>query len=148
MRKTEDLVMTNAADKARRMEIRKRIRNRIIAPVQRPRRSVVAPYLIAHACFECRKSFKLSADKPHACPDCGGELHAMGRSFRVPRRDAVEQWRKVQTLFALGFRFIGHGSSESERLPRYLRDVAAFVARNPKHRLRVAAPDMSLLPKS
>lgn len=140
--------MTDPAEKARRMDIRKRIRNRTITPAQQSTRTAITPYLVAHACFECRKSFKLTDGEQHVCPGCGGKLHEMGRSFRVPRRDNVEQWRKVQTLYALGFRFFGHGSSDSESLPRYLRDVAAFVARNPKHRLRVAAPDASLLPKS
>jgi len=140
-------VMTDPAEKARRMYIRTHIRNRRVMPAQQQARRALSPYLIAHACFECRKSFKLHADKERVCPGCGSKLHEMGRSFRVPRRDNAEQWRKVQTLFALGFRFFGHGSSDSEGLPRYLRDVAAFVARNPNHRLRVAAPDVSLLPK-
>jgi hypothetical protein len=71
----------------------------------------------------------------------------MGRSFRVPKSADVEQWRKVQALHAHGFRFFGTGSSESESLPSRYVDVADFVARNPKHRLRVATEDLSLIPE-
>src|SRR5689334_10506341 len=68
-------------------------------------------YRVAHACFDCRRSFKIAAD-PGAgdgpaptCPGCGGPLSWMGRSFRVPRRSDAEQWKKVECLWKAGFRF-------------------------------------------
>lgn len=139
--------MTSPVEKRRRMALREVLGTRTVSPLEPKQALAISPYLIAHACFECRKSFKRGSDEAAACPDCGGKLHEMGRSFRVPRREDEEQWRKVQKLFALGFRFFGHGSSESERLPRFLRDVDAFVARNQRHRLRVAVPDLTPLPK-
>ena len=104
-------------------------------------------YLIAHACFSCRKSFKLDPGKPHTCPECRGILYKMGRSFRAPRSTQRDQWRKVQTLYAYGFRFFGNGSGDAEPLPRRHQDVAAFVLRNRKHRLRVEPADLTLIPE-
>jgi hypothetical protein len=106
----------------------------------------MARYLVAYACFRCRKSFKHAPAEMRTCPEYRGPLHAMGRSFRAPKQTNGEQWLKVQTLYALGFRFVGNGNYEGERLPRTLRQVAESVARNPQHRLRLAPIDTSLLP--
>lgn len=59
----------------------------------------------------------------------------------------TKQWRKVQTLYAHGFRFHRYGG-DYEPLPERLRDVEAFVERNPSHALCVAPPNPSLLPMS
>jgi len=138
--------MVKEAEKQRRMTRRIAVGNRVIAPFARVGRVRVPAYLVAHACFQCRKSFKHDPERSHACPDCGGRLHWMGRSFRAPKATNREQWRKVQTLYALGFRFDRYRSYEGERLPASLQAVAAFVARNPKHPLRLASIDESLLP--
>lgn len=43
-------------------------------------------YLVAHACFECKKSWKVSLDtNGRICPQCGGHLCEMGRSFEAPK---------------------------------------------------------------
>lgn len=140
--------MTND-EKRKRTRQRVEIGNRVLRPITPSRRQPAAHYLVAHACFTCRKSFKLRAldEGTHTCPDCAGVLHEMGRSFKAPARDNVEQWDKVQTLYAHGFRFFGNGSSESERLPARLCEVEGFLARNPRHRLRIAVLDRNLLPR-
>ena len=53
-------------------------------------------YLIAHACFGCRKSFKV-APRPDflaTCPNCGEQLREMGRSFKAPPVKDTEQWAR------------------------------------------------------
>ena len=70
----------------------------------------------------------------------------MGRAFRAPKATNRQQWKKAQTLYALGFRFDRYRGYEGERLPATLQAVAGFVVRNPKHPLRVAPIDESLLP--
>jgi hypothetical protein len=70
----------------------------------------------------------------------------MGRSFRAPASDDVEQWTKVQTLYALGFRFVGSGSHNGAPYPDRLRDVAAFVRDNGDHPLRRGDVIPELLP--
>ena len=128
------------------MTVRRKLGNRVVSPVP-PRLPRLGPRrLVAHACFHCRKSFKLDPERPHSCPQCASALYEMGRSFRVPQSTNAEQWRKVQALYAYGFRFFGNGAGTGERLPARYKDVAAFVARNPKHRLRIAAQDSSLMP--
>lgn len=73
----------------------------------------------------------------------------MGRSFRVPALGNVEQWRKVQALYAHGFRFFSYRSyPNAPRLPERFREVAAFVAANPAHPFRVAPPNQALQPTS
>jgi predicted nucleic acid-binding Zn-ribbon protein len=102
-------------------------------------------YLIAHACFNCRKSFKLVPRKEAraVCPGCGGELHEMGRSFKAPLSRDMEQWLKVQALYKAGFRFSSYRSTSGPPLPARLSEVDAFIRDNPAHPLRVAAPNHS-----
>jgi len=103
-------------------------------------------YRVAHACFACRKSFKIAprpaaapAREP-ACPGCGKALSWMGRTFKAPRRSDVEQWRKVEALWNAGFRFHSYRSHPgAEPLPDRLREVEDFIRRNPVHPLRLKA---------
>ncbi|GAB2801446.1 hypothetical protein [Dyella kyungheensis] len=99
-------------------------------------------YLIAHACFSCRKSFKVRPRKERGatCPHCGGAILEMGRSFHAPKRRDEEQWEKVRRLYNAGFRFFSYRGMEGARLPEKLSDVPAFVSENPNHPLRIAAP--------
>ena len=100
-------------------------------------------YRVAHACFGCRRSFKLATDasvhppEVRHCPGCGEQLRWMGRSFTAPRRTDVDQWKKVEILWSAGFRFHSYRSCpDAERLPETLAEVAEFLRRNPDHPLR------------
>ncbi|KAB8181823.1 hypothetical protein FKV24_011500 [Lysobacter maris] len=131
----------NKFEKARRMALRRDTGNRP-APSPPPLRPRAAAYLIAHACFICRKSFRI-APRPQRrsrCPCCAGDLHEMGRSFKAPPARNREQWRKVQALYEAGFRFFSYGSFDAPPLPARLRDVEAFIRDNPEHPMRVAVP--------
>lgn len=98
-------------------------------------------YLIAHACFECRKRFKVAPrpDRLAVCPACGGQLHEMGRSFKAPSAKDTEQWAKIQALYSAGFRFFSYRSTSAPPLPASLADVADFIRDNPTHPLRISA---------
>lgn len=99
-------------------------------------------YLIAHACFACRKSFKV-APRPAftaTCPNCSAQLHEMGRSFRAPPTKDTEQWATVQALFDAGFRFSSYRSVDGPPLPDRLSEVDGFIRDYPEHPLRVAPP--------
>ena len=100
-------------------------------------------YLIAHACFACRKSFKVAprTDFQSTCPNCGGVIHEMGRSFKAPPAKDAEQWTKVQLLYNAGFRFFSYRSTSGPPLPDRLSEVEAFIQDNPVHPLRVAGPN-------
>jgi len=99
-------------------------------------------YLIAHACFGCRKSFKV-APRPDflaTCPNCGEQLREMGRSFKAPPVKDTEQWAKVQALYDAGFRFYSYRSVDGPPLPARLSEVKEFIRHNPTHPLRIAPP--------
>jgi hypothetical protein len=120
------------------MEIRKKLGNR---SVSKPH---VAPthrgpdYLTAHACFDCRKSWKLSEDSAAICPQCGKSAHFMGRAFKAPRMSDKEQWKKVEALWLAGYRFLPNtGWREVEPYPTRLREVEEFIRCNPQHPFRV-----------
>lgn len=135
------------AQKWRRREQRRAAGNRAVREPE-PRASGPV-YLMAHACFRCRKSFKVPprAEGSARCPQCGGDLYAMGRSFKAPPRRSIEQWRKVQSLYAHGFRFFSYRSYPgAPRLPERFREVAAFVASHPVHPFRIARPNSALQP--
>jgi len=92
-----------------------------------------------HACFDCRKSWKLPDASSAKCPQCGSRLHDMGRGFRAPRKDAKAQWRKVEALWTAGFRFPSTASGrDAEPYPKRLREVDDFIRRNPDHPLRIS----------
>jgi hypothetical protein len=118
------------------MELRRATGTRVIRSAPPP---VSGPeYLIAHACFECRKSWKLKRDTGAVCRDCGYPLHEMGRSFKTPKKSDAEQWDKVRALWEAGFRFWSYRSApDAEPLPKRLRDVDAFIRRNPTHPFRL-----------
>lgn len=100
-----------------------------------------APVLWPHACFSCRKSWKLSEESKAACPSCRAPLAWMGRAFKPPRSLDTEQWEKVRRLWEAGFRFSSHERGrDAELYPERLREVEDFIARNPDHAFRIKAP--------
>jgi len=61
----------------------------------------------------------------------------MGWSFKAPRRNDMEQWRKVEKLWVHGYRFDGaNRHPEAEKYPKRLREVDDFIQRNPDHPLK------------
>ena len=122
--------------KPERTERRRATGTRALPVAPRPKKGPV--YLIAHACFDCRKSWKLRARTNAVCPQCGSRLCDMGRSFKAPKKSEAEQWEKVRALWSAGFRFASYrGHPDAEPLPKRLSDVADFILRNPKHPARV-----------
>jgi DNA-directed RNA polymerase subunit RPC12/RpoP len=109
-------------------------------------------YLMQYACFDCRKAFKryvsyLPEDKPqpeHNCPECGGKMWEMGRTFKAPKQDDVKQWRKVEALVRNGITFHSYGSHGLGRFPRVWDEVAPFIE---KVRLRSEGEGKRLLRK-
>lgn len=141
--------MSTESEKWRRKEIRRALKAAL--PLRKVTYTPSAPYLVAHACFACRKSFKVrQREEPVViCPQCGEELHWMGRTFRAPALSNAEQWSKIQALYAHGFRFFSYRSyPAAPHLPERFREVAAFVAANPAHPFRVAPPNKGLQPTS
>lgn len=120
------------------MELRKAIGNRVITSPDIPPYHRGPEYLVAHACFDCRKSWKLPEESSAVCPQCGKPVNWMGRAFKAPKKTDVEQWEKVEALWRAGFRFSPNTRwREVKPYPERLRDVANFVANNPKHPFRV-----------
>jgi hypothetical protein len=66
-----------------------------------------------HACFACRKMFRLSparfrwdkdlrqmvTDHPPLCPDCGALMRNVGRFFKPPRRNNRQAWAAAELLY-------------------------------------------------
>lgn len=137
--------MSRQNEKARRMEIRRSVGNRV--HTEQPARSKASGYLVACACFHCCKSFKRLRDitspatEDVKCPQCGQLAHEMGRSFKAPRSRDKSQWKKVQRLYEAGFRFFSYRSyPDAEPLPKNLAEVEDFIDRNPNHPFRVGQP--------
>lgn len=134
-------------EKLRRMELRKENGTRVITRPESPPEFRGPEYLIAHACFSCRKSFKQPVEDSEierVCPECGTQIYEMGRSFKPPKSSDLKQWKKVRLLYAEGFRFFGCGSRSGEKLPEKLIDLEKFLNDNPTHPLKVAKPNYSL----
>lgn len=137
--------MAHKEEKHRRMEIRRDIGNRKVKSVSPILSHSSYPYLCAHACFKCQKSFKLNREKSRICPECGETIYIMGRAFKTPKQSDRQQWKKVQKLYALGFRFHCY-DRDYPPLPKRLQDVDRFFEQYPDHELRIAEFERSLLP--
>lgn len=130
--------MSDVLKSQERMELRRALGNRAIPAPQTRSYFRGSPYLIAHACFDCRKSWKRDREAEQVCPECGKSLAMMGRSFRAPRKRADDQWEKLRRLWAAGFRFWSYRSyPQAERYPEDLRDVDAWIERNSTHPMRI-----------
>jgi hypothetical protein len=141
--------MNSGVEKQRRMELRRKLGYRAIPDWPVPKAQPHGGrYLIAHACFRCRCSFKVSPrpDRKAVCPKCSGPMFEMGRSFKAPPSRDKEQWLKVQALYAAGFRFFSYRSFSCAPLPRRLSEVEPFIQAHPQHPFRVAAPNPSVNP--
>ena len=134
--------MVGKDEKRRRMQIRKDVGNRLVSEealkatgkIPKPR---FPDYLVAHACFSCRKSFKYSVEenRTHVCPQCSEEIFLMGRSFKAPKKSNEKQWLKVEKLRRAGFMY--HTNTyETAGYPKNLSEVEAFIRDNPNHKFR------------
>ena len=104
---------------------------------------------IAFACFDCRVAMKRDQDEETIiCPTCEGTMYAMGWSFHAPKKRETDQWKKVQWLFAEGFRFFGSGWGKGVPLPDKFQDVKNFIKENPNHGLRTGKRFPKLLPNT
>lgn len=132
-------VMSGPPTKSERMELRREIGNRKAPNPFVPPSHRGPEYLIAHACFECRKSWKLERREGVApvCPQCGELTHEMGRAFKAPKRSDAEQWKRVEALWRAGFRFWSVRNTDVEPLPDRLHEVGDFIRRNPDHPARL-----------
>jgi hypothetical protein len=125
------------------MNTSEKLRRKALRPAAAPKTapkpaSQGAAYRVAHACFDCRKSFKMAPrTRQPTCPNCGGAAHWMGRSFKAPPASDREQWRKVQALYDAGFRFFSYRSKECAPFPERFADVKTFIRDNPNHPYRV-----------
>jgi DNA-directed RNA polymerase subunit RPC12/RpoP len=130
--------MDNKLSKHERMELRKAIGNRVVEEPKLPPRHRGPEMLVAHACFDCRKSWKLSEEISRKCPQCGGGVFWMGRAFKTPKKTDDEQWQKVEVLRKAGFAFFSHTRwREAEPYPKRLQEVGDFIQNNPNHPFRV-----------
>lgn len=94
-------------------------------------------YLVAHACFSCRVSFKKAPSQTKKlCPKCRKPLSVMGRSFKAPRKHATDQWKKVERLWYAGFRFPTN-TGNAAGYPERLTDVDDFIRNHPRHPFRL-----------
>ena len=101
----------------------------------------------AFACFNCRVAIKRDQDADQiVCPRCKGTMYRMGWSFHAPKKTNIEQWKKIQWLYAEGFRFFGSGWGKGIPLPERLKDVKEFIMKHPNHGLRTATRIPGLLP--
>src|SRR3569832_544749 len=94
------------------------------------RETVTLPY----ACFACRRSFKrvvpasfFDQSPVLTCPGCGGRAVGLSPKFKPPRRDDLEQRRKVRAQMA------GDSNKRDDHKPKHLCEVPAFLQQQKPH---------------
>lgn len=100
-----------------------------------------------YACFQCCKVFKQTrfyelpedvrpvspAERVVPCPECGEPMADMGLDFKMPRKQDVRQWRKVEILCRHGVTFHTCGCGAGYR-PSTVCEVGPFLAERDKQR--------------
>jgi uncharacterized Zn finger protein (UPF0148 family) len=67
---------------------------------------VESNYLVAFACFKCRRAFKhplIQGEWERICPVCKGTEYAMGRKFRSPAKDKILEWKIIELITIRGY---------------------------------------------
>jgi hypothetical protein len=128
--------MPTATEKSRRMALRRDAGNRKPTASKGPK--PVGQYLVAHACFHCRKSFKVASREgaSPACPQCAAPMVWMGRAFAAPPSRNAAQWRKLEKLVQAGIHFGRYRGYVAPSPPSRLTDVKRFLFENPNHPLK------------
>ena len=96
------------------MQIRKYVGNRPLSEealkaTGKIPKSQLPDYLVAHACFNRRKSFKYPVEDngsvllSKSCPQCAAGIFLMGRSFESPKKPNKEPMVKSRKITALRF---------------------------------------------
>jgi len=57
-------------------------------------------------------------------------MHEMGRAFKAPKQDDIEQWAKAEALIKNGFTFHSYGWGGRGKYPSRLRDVDGFLEKS------------------
>ena len=125
--------MTTKSEKQARMQLRRDIENRVVSTPEKSTYTKKHRYLIANACFECRKSFKIEPKTPEQekakCPECGNEIILMGRAFKPPKKTDIKQWKKVKYLVDNGIIFHRYNDERYGPYPKTLEEAYEFVER-------------------
>lgn len=90
-------------------------------------------YLVAFACFACRKSFKRPAEKfifVRKCPDCGRPAVDLGRKFQPPKKNDLQKWEAVQFMYEHGFTY--RSLKDRQRYPEDMKSAREFVEKHQK----------------
>lgn len=123
--------MTDKIEKQRRMQIRRDIGSRVVESPEKGTYTKKHRYLIAHACFECCKSFKIEpkeqGQEPAKCPECCNEIILMGRAFKPPKKTDIKQWKKVKYLVDNGILFHRYNDERYGPYPKTLEEAYDFV---------------------
>lgn len=140
--------MVAETERQRRMQLRRELGNRLLPEPPRPKGNF-PPYSKAHACFDCRRSFKRQSQDEIwylTCPRCGGWAIDLGRNFKPPKASDIEQWVKVEFLVEHGFVFhavyrqVGDSCHRREPYPETLKEARVFVKRYGDQALAVPPP--------
>lgn len=77
-------------------------------------------YRDTYVCTSCRESWQ--GDSAYGfgslhCPRCGVGGVNVGKDYRVPRKNRVNQWKKLQVLIESNFQFQSCGCRGPGRIP-------------------------------
>jgi hypothetical protein len=103
-------------------------------------------YKNTYACFTCQVGFKrrnhydVEPDlynrktkegeefgKDAKCPNCGGEMHNIGRDLRLPPKTKKEQWRCIEYLVQKKYNIYSCGCQGIGFVPHKMEDAIALV---------------------
>lgn len=136
--------MTSISIKTARTQLRREVGARRLPPVTGSKPRPRGPtFLIAHACFGCRLSFKrapLAAKDTHVCPNCAGPMLEMGRGFKAPPRREIERWFVIESLRRRGYMFPSSTQRNAAPYPTRARDLERFFAGHAEHAFRIKSP--------
>lgn len=94
------------------------------------------------ACFDCRRTVKMSYRDPNSpavvCPECAKEMHWLGRDFAAPTRTNDLEWRALEILVRAGIVFDSCGCDGPGYRPTTPREARKMVENRKRDPIKAA----------
>lgn len=86
-----------------------------------------------YVCFSCRKMFRSFDRKTpsslKSCPQCAGGVYSVGKDLKIPRRQNLKEWKKIEYLYKVEGKRFGSCGCDG---PGYIAPTLAWHLRENK----------------
>lgn len=66
-------------------------------------------------------------NKKYKCPECGNEMNNIGLDFKAPKKDKINEWAIIRSMYKLGNAFHTCGCDGPGYIPQKLTDYLMYL---------------------